>query len=143
MNPALVDSGSDYQTWLERGRELARSYSDRQFVIGDWLVEGEDSKWSRKVYADAADIFADCYPKETLYIFVSVARSVEILIRVKVLSWAHHRAVARFGTETQRELLDYAVKRDLSLRDFQSYIKEKYPPTKPTSNPVTTEGSDD
>lgn len=142
MSTALMDSGSDYQTWLERGRELARGYSDRQFAIGDWLVEGEDSKWSRKVYADAADIFAGCYPKETLYIFVSVARAVEILTRIKVLSWAHHRAIARFGTETQRQLLDYAVKHDLSLRNFQSYIKEKFPPTKPTSNPETMQNLD-
>jgi hypothetical protein len=126
----IADSSNDHQEWLARGRELARADSHHQFAIGDWLIEGED-RWSRKIYAEAADIFTG-YTKETLYTFASVARSVKTLIRIKDLSWAHHRALARFGPETQRELLEYAHTNNLPLRGFESYVRNKYPsPVKP------------
>ena len=127
----LADATHDRQKWIERGRTLAQADFDHQFAIGDWLIEGED-RWTR-IYDEAVGIFTG-YTKETLQVFASVARNVEPLIRVKDLSWAHHRAVMKFGSDTQEKLLLHATEHRLSLRDFRLYIRDKYPPIKPEAS---------
>jgi hypothetical protein len=137
---SLAQGDAEHQEWLAKGRELARAHCNHQFVIGDWLVKGVD-RWTHKIYDEAVDLFTDYakYTKETLYIFAYVARSVETLIRIKDLSWNHHRAVAHLGPGEQRELLEFAAQHKLPLRGFQAYINENYPAPKPATPPETME----
>ena len=123
---ALADSSRDRQEWLARGRELAQADSAGQFEIGDWLIAGEE-KWSRKAYAEASAIF-NGYAKATLFTFASVARSVETLSRNKDLSWNHHKVVARFGPEKQRELLSRAAQEGLNISAFRKSVNKECPP---------------
>jgi hypothetical protein len=136
MTPELLQSLADAshrrEELLARCRELALLHSEQQFAIGDLLAEGE--KWNRNVYAEALEIFEACgYAKETVYVFRYVACAVETSIRVKVLSFSHHRAVAPYEPDVQRELLDHAVKSKLKVQPFKDYIAAKFAPEpKPT-----------
>lgn len=140
----LADSSLALTAWREKGRALAQAHSGHQFAIGDWLASG-DEKWGRKAYKEASSIFTS-YAKPTLHTFASVARSVEPCCRNKDLPWDHHKAVARFKPELQRELLDFAanhssggnehpnvekVNPGMSLSLFRKHINKKYAPTKP------------
>jgi hypothetical protein len=121
-----------HQDWLDRCRELAKAGSNLQFDIGDLLAEGED-RWSREIAYDEACVIFHDYTRASLQTLVSVARSVKPLIRVKDLSWAHHRAVAKLAKspETQRELLAHAAENGMLVADFREYVKAKHPSKKP------------
>ena len=131
----LSDSSKAQSEWKERGRKLALDDCERQFAIGDWLIEGEE-KWTRNIYKDALAIF-NGYAKSTLQTFASVARSVEPLSRNKDLSWAHHKVVARFTVlDFQQQLLAYAAEKRISATKFRKYVDEKHPSRK-TKSPTS------
>ena len=142
---ATVESESAQATeqeWLERGQELAvddaasqQAIAARQFAIGDWLNEGENRWNRRKAYDDAARIFPN-YIRATLRDFAYVARGVKTSSRNDVLSWAHHKAVARLAEtpEVQKELLANAAGLEMPLQKFRSHVSKKHP------NPVAKSG---
>jgi hypothetical protein len=133
----LRTSSAARQKWIKQGLRLADGDSDRRFKIGDWMTEGEE-KWSRKAYTDASAIFTN-YDRATLRNLANVARSVKTSLRNDVLSWSHHAAVARFAKapETQKELLAYAARLNLPLRNFRRHIGKKYPAADPADKPAS------
>lgn len=112
--------------WIERGLALAHNDNLRQFEVGDWIIAGVE-KWTQGIYEDALKIFTG-YSESTLRNFASVSRRVDLSLRNDKLSWAHHKAVTRFGPERQKELLGKAAEEDLNLLQFRDHIAEAYPP---------------
>lgn len=123
---ALADGSHDLAAWREQGRALAQADNARQWEVGEWLLAGE-VRLGRKVYPEAAAIFRG-YRHQSLKQFAYVARRVPACIRIHALSWAHHQLVARFKPEYQQGLLAQALKHNLPLSKFRSYINRHYPP---------------
>ncbi len=133
---ALADSSKEFTSWREKAHALAQADTNLQFEIGDLLASG-DEKWGRKAYDEGVVIFRQ-YSRATQQTFVHVSRRVPALLRNKDLSWAHHKAVARFDKPVlQRELLARAAEKGMSLSVFRKHMNEKYPPTK-TQPPKST-----
>jgi hypothetical protein len=123
----LADSSHEITAWLEQGRTISQADNQRQFAVGDWLACGDD-KWGRTAYAKAATIFRG-YTRATLKDFCQVARRVQVPLRNGTLSWAHHKAVARFtNPELQRDLLAKAADKSMSVAVFRKHINQQFPP---------------
>jgi N6-adenosine-specific RNA methylase IME4 len=127
---SLADSSKALTVWLEQGRAISEADNQRQFAVGDWLASG-DEKWGRKAYDEAGAIFRG-YSRATLKTFCQVSRRVPVQLRNRSLSWAHHKAVARFEKpDLQEQLLAHALERNMAVSVFRRYIEDKYPPVKP------------
>jgi hypothetical protein len=126
MRPDAEALDAKKKEWIERGLTLAHNDNLRQFEVGDWLIDGVE-KWTQGVYEDALKIFTG-YRQSTLRNLASVSRRVDLSLRNDKLSWAHHKAVARFGPDRQKELLTKAAEEDLTLLHFHEHIAEAYPP---------------
>src|SRR5205807_3256064 len=135
---ALSDASKAHSVWVEQGRALAKANAARQFEIGDWLLAGEE-RLKKKAYAEAQKIFR--YERSTLKLFAHVARNVPALVRTNDLPWEHHKLVARFKPEIQKQLLDYAVKvngtpsSNMTVDCFRKHVNQQYPPTKKAAKP--------
>jgi hypothetical protein len=129
-----VQTRRELQEWAERGKAL-RVAEDRlretefahQWKIADWIREGQ-KKFGIEAAYDAAQK-ATRMTRETLQQFAHTARKV--LIRVKGVSFGHHRLVAKFkGTEEQRkkrqkkELL-FARTKHYGVEKFAAYLKNQ------------------
>lgn len=145
---SVADSANDHAAWRDQGcvlaeqsRAGAQADTQRQFAVGDWLIEGEERWQQKKTYKEATAIFP--YKHSTLKLLAHVARRVPALGRTNALSWEHHKLVARFKPETQRELLDFAVKVNsmqgcaMTVACFRKHIKQQYPPAEKAANPGT------
>lgn len=119
--------------WKEEGKALWRAelhLRDREFshqwAIADWMRRGEDT-FGKERARDAAQQ-ATKMTRETLQQFAHTARKV--LIRVKGVSFGHHRLVARFkGSDTERKKLQKswllrARKNDWSVVEFDLHLKQ-------------------
>lgn len=109
---------------VEEWRDLATTIGDAArsigFVIGDWLVYGQQNlfAWGGK---DDAARFPDKRVKHpdyelaikttgldysTLQNFAYVSRSVPYSLRSERLSWEHHRVLAKLPEDKQRHWID-------------------------------------
>jgi hypothetical protein len=129
LDQALANGSHDLSELWDQGRALAQADNARQWDIGDWLLTVE-ARLGRPAYPEALAIFRG-YRKSTLKDFATVARNVQPLVRTNDLSWAHHKLVARFSNpEYQSGLLREALKHDLPLSKFRTYINKLHPPKK-------------
>jgi TPP-dependent trihydroxycyclohexane-1,2-dione (THcHDO) dehydratase len=83
-----------------------------EFVIGDWLVYGEQNfAKSRRVdpgrYKEALRMTGIYYGVLLDYAYVS--RNVSLSVRTDKLSWFHHRLIARLKPEKQKHWIDLAT----------------------------------
>jgi hypothetical protein len=101
---------------FDQWRDLAPKFSEAMkcaaWVIGDWIVYGEDHfslkpNVSREVY-DAA-LAATGLDRTTLHTYAHVSRNLNFLLRNKELSWEHHKAVAKLDAPEQKKWLDLAL----------------------------------
>jgi len=122
-----VQTRRELKEWAERGKGL-RVAEDRlretefahQWKIADWIREGQ-RKFGVEAAYDAAQK-ATRMTRETLQQFAHTAKRV--LIRVKGVSFGHHRLVARFkGTEKQRKARQ---KKELLVARTMRYSVEKF-----------------
>ena len=117
---------------FEEWRGLAPKFSEAikcaAFLVGDWLVYGEDNfrgqhrlpgfendaaapgKISGDLY-DAA-LAATGLDRTTLHAYAYVARSVPSSLRNEDLSWEHHKAVAKLDEHEQQRWLQVALKNE-------------------------------
>jgi hypothetical protein len=65
------------------------------------------------------------------------------LIRIKDLTWSHHRIVAHLGPQKQRELLEFAHKNRIRVRAFQAHVSAKFPPKRANPPEPAEELEDD
>jgi hypothetical protein len=118
--------------WAGRGsafktaeRQLRKAEFSHQWKIADWMLEGEDT-FGLKAARDAAEKTTGM-TRKTLEQFAHTAKKV--LIRVKGVSFGHHRLVAKFkGTKEERkqrqkkELL-FARKNKLTVERFDLHLR--------------------
>ena len=86
-----------------------------QFAIGDALNYGQ-KRYGEK-YAQAMDATGCAY--QSLANWSWVSNHVPISNRVAGLSWTHHRLVANMGTEQQKQILESAKARGISVTEFE------------------------
>jgi hypothetical protein len=125
---AEANASIELEVWRGRGQELAKTDTNRQFEIGDWLHAGY-TRWQRKAYSEALTIFKG-YNRASLRNLASVAKQVPTSLRNDNLSWNHHVSVAKFSEnpDYQKKWLEAAVTNDWSSKQLRVLIKEAHPP---------------
>jgi hypothetical protein len=109
----------EYDQWLTLMATLQQLSTAFQFAIGDALNYGQ-KRFGEK-YAQAMDATGCAY--QSLANWSWVASSVPINNRIAGLSWTHHRLVARIGTEQQKQILESAKVRGVSVTEFEKELK--------------------
>ena len=95
--------------WEGLGQLLFRLDRSLQWLIGDWLLQGEDNNWGQHEEIAAALGLQ----VKTLYDYRYVARHVEFSVRTELLSFGHHKLVARLEPCLQRRWLQRAAAGDI------------------------------
>jgi alkylation response protein AidB-like acyl-CoA dehydrogenase len=118
-NISITATGLEIRDELtfDQWRDLAPKFSEAMkcaaWVIGDWLVYGEDHFKSAKgeITSETYDaaVAATGIDRSTLHLYAHVSRNVPALTRVKALSWEHHRAVAKLNESEQKQWLEQAT----------------------------------
>lgn len=111
------------EEWGELGQVLKGLNQSLQWIIGDWVNYGE-KQW-RETYDQIAEQTG--LDKTTIYDFAYVARSVHFSVRTETLSFGHHKLVAKFDRKIQRQWLDYAAEKKLSVNAMRQQIKAQFP----------------
>ena len=115
----IVTAPVPYEVWEAYGGALRRVESSLQWVIGDWLIYGEDTYGEK--YAQATSM----WPGRTIerlkrYAFVS--QCVHLPIRTQNLSWSHHAEVATMDTVDQKLWLEKAEENNWSVRELKTNL---------------------
>jgi hypothetical protein len=130
--PELV-SEEDFMNWREQGKQIVRGEADRQWALGQWIVDGEemkeiagitvDQRFKNSVYKAAADITG--YSVKTVKALANVVRHVpkEIKEEFKV-SFAHLKLVASpsLNVEQQRQLLAEMERSNLNVNESRAKV---------------------
>ncbi len=97
------------RNWELLGQLLFRLDHSIQWLIGDWLLQGETNRWGQhEAIAQALN-----YEVKTLYDYRYVARNVHFSVRTDKLSFGHHKLVAHLDTAEQDRWLRKAAAGDL------------------------------
>ena len=117
-----------FEEWKSLAPKFSEAIKCAAFLIGDWLVYGEDhfrgqqrlpgfendaaapGKISGDLY-DAA-LVATGLDRTTLHAYAYVARQVPSSLRNEDLSWEHHKAVAKLEEDEQQRWLQVALKNE-------------------------------
>ena len=94
--------------WERLGQLLFRFDRSMQWLIGDWLLQGEGNKWGQHEEI-AAELGLQV---KTLYDYRYVARHVRFSVRTELLSFGHHKLVAQLEPSQQQRWLQRAVSGD-------------------------------
>ena len=121
-----LTSDLTFREWEAMAERFGAAMSSAAFVIGDWLVYGEDHfrgqgrlpgfeeetiakrKVSGEIYEAALRLTG--LDRTTLATYAYVARRVPSSLRNEKLSWEHHKAVARLEPHEQTKWLKVALK---------------------------------
>ena len=109
-----------FEDWEKMGEFLKKAEDSVLFWLGDWISFGECNYGEK--YSQALDITEYAY--STLKTAVYVSSHVPIEVRRPTLSFAHHSEVASLEPDEQYQLLDKAVKRQMSRNAFRKFVKE-------------------
>lgn len=102
--------------WERLGQLLFRFDRSMQWLIGDWLLQGEDKRWGQH-----EDIAAELgLQVKTLYDYRYVARQVDFSVRTEKLSFGHHKLVAQLEPSRQRHWLQRAASGDFDSATGES-----------------------
>ena len=110
----VIPSDITIKEYEDVGEFLLDLSSRMQWLLGDWLAFGSERQWG-ETYQRIATKFD--YEVETLYSYASVCRKV--LIRIKDLSFSHHRLVMNMPPDMQRYWLEKALRESLSVNTLQ------------------------
>ncbi|MCB1210622.1 MAG: hypothetical protein KDK97_14930 [Verrucomicrobiales bacterium] len=120
-----MQDGLSFEEWQAMAPRFGAAMSSAAFVIGDWLVYGEDhfrspsalpglesqagprGRVSSEIYDEALRLTG--LDRSTLLTYAYVARRVPAPLRNEQLSWEHHKAVAKLEPEDQEHWLDLAL----------------------------------
>ena len=94
--------------WERLGQLLFRFDRSLQWLIGDWLLQGENNRWGKHEEI-AAELGLQV---KTLYDYRYVARHVDFSVRTELLSFGHHKLVAQLEPSLQRRWLKRAAAGD-------------------------------
>lgn len=103
----------DFKKWSALGRKIGQALRSMEFVIGDWLVYGEQnfkSTGGRPTNCDyETAVRATGIDVAILRNYAYVSRKVTLSLRNDKVSWEHHRAVAKLPAEKQKHWIDLAA----------------------------------
>jgi len=105
--------------WRDVGAALGRVEHSMPWLIGDWLIAGEQA-WG-KTYDDAMEITGLSY--QTLVNAINVCRRIEFNRRRLNLSFKHHAEVASLPMGDQDKLLDAAESGKWSTRILRAQVR--------------------
>jgi hypothetical protein len=99
----------DEENWKQLGQVLFRFDKSIQWLIGDWLLYGENNKWGEmlKIAEEMG------YEVATLYDYKYVAQHVNFSVRTENLSFGHHKLVSKLDAEQQQYWLEKAAYGDV------------------------------
>lgn len=104
-----IDGDISRDDWELTGQALKFMQSSMQWLIGDWLLWGEQLQYG--TYEEFASEFG--FEVQTIYNYRWVAGKVEISLRKEKLSFGHHNLVAGMkAKEDQAYWLNRAVEGD-------------------------------
>ena len=115
------------EQWLEEGKRLERISKATQWWWGDYFRYGE-RRWPEK-YSQALDA-SGFTSMQTLYNATWVATAFPPERRNEKLKFGHHDAVAtkKLTQEDQDKLLAEAAKKEWSVKELRTKVKEKIGP---------------
>ena len=116
----MTEDDVPYELWEAYGGAIRRVEGAVQWIIGDWLNYGE-RKYG-EMYAQAVD--ETDYKKETLMNAKWVAGKIETSLRREVLTWSHHKEVAKLEPEEQEYWLNEAVEQGYGVRGLRDAIRD-------------------
>ena len=120
----VIHAGTPMNAWEEIGRSLGRVARSSKWILGDWLVQGEQLYGEH--YAQGIEATGLAY--QTLMNLSTVSRRVPPEVRRGDLSHAHHAEVTKFETATeQTHWLAVAVAEQLTVKDLRERIRGKKP----------------
>jgi hypothetical protein len=110
-----------FEEWSALAPQIGTSLRCMAFVIGDWLVYGEDKfdSHKRQGRADPERYELACRATGIDYAvlrnYAYVSRRVPLSLRNDRLSWEHHRAVAKLSRDEQERWLDVAAEPEANV----------------------------
>ena len=109
-----------FPEWEECGTFLRRAEGAVQWWIGDWINYGE------KAYGEKyrAAIETTGFEEATLRVYASVARNVEMLIRINSVSFAIHQLVAPLEPNQQVYWLARAANEHLTVAELRQLLRQ-------------------
>ena len=114
-----------FEEWKDMAARFGAAMASAAFVIGDWLVYGEDhfrgqkrlpgfeqepigsARIPQEIYDEALRLTG--LDRSTLATYAYVARRVPASLRNEHLSWEHHKAVAKLDETGQQRWLQIAM----------------------------------
>jgi hypothetical protein len=109
----------DANEWASAGRRIGAVGRCVQWLLGDWIVYGNERFGER--YSRASKITG--YDPQTLMNMVYVASRFQISRRRENLSWSHHEALAALEPEEQDSWLEQAVEHRWSVSDLRAMLR--------------------
>lgn len=109
-----------FEQWQEVGRKFQQVSGSVRWWVGDWLNDGE--RRYGETYTQAIEVTGNKlqYLKDCKW----VAAAVEKSLREDVLSWTHHKYVAKLDRVAMVTLLSYAAEHELSSRELLDAVRE-------------------
>lgn len=126
----VADPEATFDDWKAFGKLLKNVEEARQWIIGDWINEGE-KRWGEK-YQQAMEETG--YEYQTLRAYAYVCANVGLLIRNQQLTFAHHRVVAPLPPADQSYWLGLAAEKGWDDAELRKQISPKDPPSFPAYN---------
>lgn len=126
-NQLVINEETTLKEWKEIGQQLSLMQGNIQFWIGDWIRFGEKKGYyiSSDVYDEVEEITG--LERQTVQVYKSVCDNVPSLIRIKDLSFNHHREVAKLCEGDQTYFLNKASQEKLSVRELRLQILCEFP----------------
>lgn len=110
--------------WLVLGERLLQMDVVLTWARADWWAFGEVQRWTTQGM-QLADRFG--IETATLYTYGGVAKAIQISIRNRGLSFAHHRLVVSKSPSEQKVALDKAFKNGWTLQQLRRYLRGDSP----------------
>jgi hypothetical protein len=134
-----------FVNWRERGKQIAKDEKNRQWMLGQWIVEGEELKqlagnpaFKHSVYQAAAEITG--HSVQTIKSLANVVRNVHEELKDEYqVSFAHLKLVAntRYTEAQQRDFLSQMERANLNVAESRArvqYLTNTRPERKPKAD---------
>jgi N6-adenosine-specific RNA methylase IME4 len=118
------------EEWLEVGATLGKFEQSKMWWVGDWLKHKYPGGYvERGVYDELEEQTG--LERQTMQVALSTCKSIDSLIRIKELTFLHHRIVAPLPEPEQKEWLRKAVREDWTVRELRDAIRGSKTPELP------------
>lgn len=136
-----IDSDLTFEEWGDLAVDIGSTLKSMSFVIGDWLIYGEEQFATQQdlpgmnleIDPSRIRVSGDRYEATqaatgldpaTLKSYAYVSRRVPRLLRNNLLSWEHHKVVAKLNPAKQETWLETAASGDSGKRISVRRLRE-------------------